>query len=576
LQQENFESSTGGSWQSSSFADEYEGRTVLLPEHPYNLELYVLRQRPLLRGMLTAERIVTTERGAVFRYRKNPAFLELDAIDSSTTGRTPLDTRTYRATGSYLLGPLANSAGYSETDASAALSMRTLTRKSFVNNDLRLDAFTFHNSINQERQRQESVLAAPVDLQSFTSSQVLSSNLPWNFSGALSHDYRSDTAETVNSSSSADAGAFDESNKSKTRGIFIAHQLYDSLRTSYGASRMTYRSRGGDGESEAQSLRGNYTKKIPTGSLLASVHLQRLLTVRTGAPAIIREIHPSPVPGVFNLNQQAIDQGSIRVMVKDPAAPALVLLQPGADYQLSGAGNTVQVSVVNVPFVIDPAASYEFEVTYSLVPNALEMETRGKGLNLNVSLFDTLFNPYYSFSTSRQDLIAGTLPGGPDATETETCGFILQKSPYSFLAEYSDIDSRLTPLSTWKTMLDYRYRTSATADVSARLSFTRTSHHDTAAAQASGFTEETSVMNVTFHKTLPRKNLNLSVGGAYVQRRVFTTASNYSLNGNFIWTIGKLDVSGGAATSYGTSGTMIGKQTVERGYAYLTVSRKLF
>jgi hypothetical protein len=52
---------------------EYDGKLLLLPQHPYNLEIYALRYEPLFKERSAAERdTIQTRRGAFFQYRKAP------------------------------------------------------------------------------------------------------------------------------------------------------------------------------------------------------------------------------------------------------------------------------------------------------------------------------------------------------------------------------------------------------------------------------------------------------------------------------------------------------------------------
>ena len=53
--------------------DEYNATVYLLPEHPYNLELFTRRAIAAL-SPLYAQESITASRGALFRYRQNRSF----------------------------------------------------------------------------------------------------------------------------------------------------------------------------------------------------------------------------------------------------------------------------------------------------------------------------------------------------------------------------------------------------------------------------------------------------------------------------------------------------------------------
>jgi hypothetical protein len=68
---------------------EYQARLYLLPEHPYNLELFALRWEPMFKERSALEHDTVSEsRGADVRYRKKPWFLHARYSDNSLESST--------------------------------------------------------------------------------------------------------------------------------------------------------------------------------------------------------------------------------------------------------------------------------------------------------------------------------------------------------------------------------------------------------------------------------------------------------------------------------------------------------
>ena len=77
LSQERYKNNLLGSFSDNSLSQDYEFRAKILPEHPYNLELYTLRTIPLLRMSSAEMRQTSTEKGAIFDYADKPLFFNI-------------------------------------------------------------------------------------------------------------------------------------------------------------------------------------------------------------------------------------------------------------------------------------------------------------------------------------------------------------------------------------------------------------------------------------------------------------------------------------------------------------------
>jgi hypothetical protein len=69
LSQERYTNTQIASFTDNAVEADYEFRTKILPEHPYNLELYAMRTTPLTRMSNSDTRPTITEDGAIFANR---------------------------------------------------------------------------------------------------------------------------------------------------------------------------------------------------------------------------------------------------------------------------------------------------------------------------------------------------------------------------------------------------------------------------------------------------------------------------------------------------------------------------
>ncbi len=577
--QEDFESTASAASHTTRSANEYEVRTFILPEHPYNLELYTLQRSPLIKGRFSQATPRSRERGAIFRYTRRPLFAEMSVTENTTSGLFSYTAKTYRGNIGHYLGPFFNSAGYAHTESTTSQNVRTTRNDSFLSNQFNLSFLTLNSRFEADRQKQEDPLAAPVDTETVSWIEQLNTELPGNLNAAASYNLLKDTRTTEQTVSSPESALF---NKSDNAGFTLTHRLYNSLRTNYNVNYVSAESTGGDTRTTSQSLTSAYTKKIPTGTFLAGVNLSNSRSEIRGAPVVVREVHALPGPIVsgvnFFLNAQPVDETTIDLWVKDPLSGNLVPMTLGPNYQISKIGNTVQIVVLSLPSPVDPnLPSYEFLVSYSLIPGNVEFETRTEGYNLKFELFDNLLSPYYSHTSTIQEVLSGSLPGGPDSLTLETVGVIVQKMPYIVTTEYDGARSRLNPYRSWKNMAEYRKNMAEATSMTARISRTYSTYPVAIAWQGTrGYTEKTTRADVTLQKSFPRKNLDLFVGGSYFDNSSFINSTGYSLSATLSWRIGRLTANLGAIINDSYSTLPTGKQTLNYEYYYLTLTRKLF
>ena len=570
----------GDSRKNTRFSEEYAISTTLLPEHPYNLTLSAERRMITLPLLASGpDHITSTSESARFRYDIRPATLQLSAVSTRLEGHETYNARTFNASGSYLLGPLANFGAFSSTDYTTSDGSVGNLKGYSYGNDLRLSVFSLGSSIGRSQRVENGPQRGIAENDSLYWSENLGAALPLNFSVNLTHDYRDDTITIGQTQNAPGVDAF---SRTDSDSLTLTHQLYRSVRSSFMERRTRSRSAGGETESTGQNLSVGYSKIIPSGNLNAGYNMLHSTQDRSGSPTITREFHSIPVPGTFTLSALAADPSSITVMVKDPVTDNLVLMPRYTSYDIVSVGNTQEIIVLNIPAGVNPppppAVNFEFLVTYSLQPSESTTEMRGSGISVDLVFLDGLINPYYSYFSSSQEVVSGFLPFGDDTTRSQTIGYNLHKEPFLLMAQYTASESQISPSRSLTTSAGYREDIYDDLNVSARVSYGSVFRP---AVDGSGLTddysEETTGMEIQMSKVFPHNNLTLTAGGVYAQRSIVDIViRTYSFKTGVNWRVGKLKINAGGMTGYShSSGARLNQKNEAVSY-YLTVSRNIF
>ncbi|MBI5739744.1 MAG: hypothetical protein HZA16_03395 [Nitrospirae bacterium] len=565
----------------------YSGTMILLPEHPYNLELFARRSEPLLKqGRSRSE---STTEGALFRYRKRPVFFSSSYTENTleSTGSTS-EVTNFIVSGTYYeqdsVGNLfSTDMMYNHSDFNSSLSLDgdsdvyslgTLVKTHNASTGLRLSQNTFSQKSP----------SASLESEQFSWSERVDVSLPLNFDVGSSYSYLENTF------TSGAPGAVGTTFLSTTNTFEagLLHRLYRSLNNSYSYKRIMTESSGSDSDGATHSIATNYTKLIPSGKLTAGVSLSRTVMDTSGATDIVNEPHPVelPVPGAFLLNSQGADQATIRVFLRSPLPPSeLIPLVEGINFRVAPFGNTFQITDIIIADVL-PAGSatdgtFEFLVTYSLISEKLRLRTDSAGYNLGSNLMNNMVNPYYRFVRMKSSVLSGTFPGEPIDSKSHTVGVVVEKEPVTVLTEYQKVSSNVSPYWAWRNEVEYVHSFSETATGNAAASYVITTYPEgTSEVNGQGYSVKTSTLSAAVQKRIPEKSLLLSAGAAYADTRGLVEASIYSLNSNLVWRVGKLIVSLGASASSSQSKSTAASQAGEtkkiHQYYYLNVKRQLF
>jgi hypothetical protein len=562
---------------------EYEFRAVILPEHPYNLEIYAIRRNPFIHGRLSPGiSLVTYDNGAIFKYKRMPyAATARYAMTTLESERSTTHNKTLNVSGGYFKdwGTTALTLTHSNADSTTNGVPINFTNDDYsLENQIRFFKQKAYLTTNvaQNKVTQSSIIQDFHDKR-LTWTEQLNLDLPWNFSSSIYYNYykensKSHTTEPVLES--------DLNTKSNTGGLTVSNRVYKSLLTTYNFNYIDSTSQTGKFRVISNSLSSNYVKTIPVGKVLANFTIGKSDLEQTGSPSIINETHNAPLFGEFSLERGDIDESTLLIRVKTPDTGLLIDLQRGVHYQLFQVGNSFLVDIIGIPadaLSSDPLFVYEFQVTYDIAAQNAKISTTNFGYSLRLELFHNLVNPYYSYFHTSQDVISGTILGGPENTSTNTVGISFEKPSYVFLVEYEDVQSNIRPSKRYRAELNYHKNITLTTNLLGRLYRTKTEYPEVPGEiQGISFNNTITGVDVRVRKTYPRKKVNIYAGGSYSRRTGFFTTTTYSLNSLLTWKIGKIDLTAGLELGRAETQLDTGKEEQTHQYYYLSVRRKLF
>ena len=562
---------------------EYDASFYFLPEHPYNLNVYFRRYEPLFKEQAATEHgAVETSRGASFRYRKRPYFVHAgytdDSVDSS--GVTSDVTR-LSLDGQYIkLYPNANelsfTGAYNPSWFSNSEGLDGDMTELLGGNLINLKWIRLSSNVSRYWQNQDSPTSTGLNEDQLSVYERLIAYFPYNFRGQLYYRYDDEEATFHDPRGGPDETLTSTGNDLQ---VDLIHRLFLSVDTIYTFRQNDRTSQGGETDTTSHDLSVEYHKTIPRGMVLIGFNVGRADTDSQGAADVGLEPHPDiAVPGSFLLLQQNVDLTSIRVFLKSPLPPfELVELEP-PDYTVETVGNSVEITVVELPSRFVVPGTYEFQVSYSLITADFGMRTDTFGTHESVQLFDDLLTPYFSYLQARSHVTSGTFPGIPPDSDTYTTGLLVHRGPWRARGEYQELDWQISPYRAWRAEVQYTTALNPTTNVYGTATYLNKYYpQGTSFGQGASLTEESETVGGTVQKQFPDRKLFLSVGGSYSHRQGFVDTDAYTAHGALSWKIGKTDLSLGVS-AYGSDSSGVFAFTTHREHelVYLKMRRRLF
>jgi hypothetical protein len=560
--------------------EDYELRTLLLPEHPYNLELFTVRRNPFQRGRIyPGSASVGTDTGAVLRLRDRPWAANLSAqtsTESSSGYHRGDDTISGNAVYFKDWGNIAGSYSRVASDSSFAGSPSSATAEDYtLENQLRFlgSRATLVSAAGRNLSTQRSFSESDNDDRA-SWTERLSLALPLSFDVNLTYDRYDEWLQRQ----AAGAAASALRTRNETAGLSVVQRLYHSLTTTYDLSRLSTSSSTGDTRGTTQALSEAYVKQIPGGLLSAGLSYGKSSLDRTGAVLVLSEEQAAPLFGEFTLRQPGADPASVGVRVKSPATGVFVALSPGINFDVAVVGDLLRVRITALPAsarVSDPLFAYSFSVTYSLPPGDTTIDTTTWGGSLRVELFDHVVSPYLAYADSSEHEFSGPASETVFDTTTSTLGLQLQWAPATLVVENQVVHSDINPYRRWRAQLDGRQGIGGNTIVQGQLLYISTSYGG-GLYQGAGFDEVTTGATLRVQQRWPRQNVTLLFGGSYTHATGLATHQVVSADAEATWVIRLLEVSASASLGRSELTTPEGRQESVHQLYLLKVTRKLF
>jgi hypothetical protein len=307
--------------------------------------------------------------------------------------------------------------------------------------------------------------------------------------------------------------------------------------------------------------------------MLAGVNLGLSNNERSGTAVTSREVYSAPLFSELLLRSANIDV-ILSVDVKDSDTGLFFRLQE-EDYLVTHIGTMTIITVLSVPDLVvepDPLYTYEFQISYTIKQEDLEVREKNAGFSLNMTLFDGMVSPFYSHTIFKQELLSGTLGFNPTERTTDTIGVTLRRQPFTLRLQYEDSESDIDTRKTTRAELLFDHALSRTLTVFG------TSNYYVDEYESSGASTkyvETGA-GVGFRKYFTSTKMNFSSSVHYTLRSGDSDGYAYNFNSHLSWNIRRTNLILGATISYSENESSFNRYERDYQYIYLKLKRQIF
>jgi hypothetical protein len=587
LQQEQVDNNGEKSSYYDGNANQFKQTFMILPSHPYNLELYFLRATPMTAGTAgSGGSVVIYEQGARARYEERPWSGTLSYVNHESSGDLSSDHQSLLSNLSYYQAGTSIAGTYNQNTSSSLDGSDNSIRDMYnLNFTKKLEKVRFYSRWTRDEQEEEEDFPGLAESTSRIEGDELYGEtdieLPHNFDTALTFRQWDKNATYIRESNTTES--FTES---QNYGFRLHHRLYKSLNSSFTANQQTTDAISGDMNQQNYRLGFDYYKKIPWGNVAAGVWDGLSFLENNGAPVALFETHAIDTGlNFFSLAYQTIDPASIEVRLIDfNNNGRTVLLIEGLHYLVTRFPTSFRVTILTLPFdvLVDPGGNvwdYTYKVDYAFEPADYDMRTKDWGSSLQVALFDNLVTPHYAYSQSDQEITDGTFPGEPGRSKSHSLGLGFGLNPFTGDVTQSWLRSNTTDEDRLTTFVAYSRDITAFTSGHLSLSFedVQTSQFELGSVgPTTDLSEQFYSAQAQIQTVLPQKNMNASLATSYTLYQGLGESTNISIYSNLVWHIGLLDLNLSAA--YTTSDTAFDDSSTTRQFATVRVmlKRKLF
>lgn len=537
-------------------ANQFKQVFKILPAHPYNFELYGLRNTPMTSGGGGATTVIY-EYGAIARYEMRPwnSTLTYTNRESRSDRVSENDSLIFNTNYFNALLGLTASCLYANNESDTETSIATKELFGFKFNK-KFESARFVSRWNHDRQDQKNSPESSIRSSDFEHKEwhnELALDFPQNFSALLSYDVRENDTEQV-----TDLLVNEFFNDSERYSFRLNHQLYKSLSTGFGYNHNYTESNSGRSTQETSRLNGSYSKKIPWGTILSSLsggvsYLDNTGAVRTlSQPRAVSSL--TIPPNSFSLNLPLIERDTIIVRIIDlpPNESNMITLTEGTDYNIIdivGDGgfqiiiNPAATSVTGLVSTGFPQEDYGYEVDFAFIPSDYELRTTTWNGKLQLPLFNRLITPFYSYSDSEQTVMEGNYPAIAERSKTHTLGLGFMYNPFRGEIVHSWLRSTTNSEDRLNATLEYSSELTPFTSSHFTLAYENAKIEEETTAGSSRKQDETLYgVQANLQTIWPQINTTGSITGNYSLFKGSGETSTYSLFSVLSWHVGQLDL----------------------------------
>jgi hypothetical protein len=582
--QQRYQSQYSDAWNTGE-ANQYRFDVLMFDRHPYTLNFYIYRIKPIAVGYDGVEAPnAQTGKGAIFRYKKRPYFfLTSYTTTSYDASQGESTSEHYKVSAAYLKdftkgNSLYFGGGYAHNDYSAPQTPSGHTNYYNFYNSISVNSISVPVSLLStvsENDNRQGTFTGSTKNSILSWGENLNASLPWNFNTGLGWSY----SKNKNNVEDSQVPSNELSATDRGFAFNLGNRLYQSLVTQYNFSKSWASSSSGDTDQTTNQVTASYAKTIPWGTLLMGGSFQRITVDNSGETQIVNEPHQTAVPGFFNLSNQNPDPTTLRIYVKYPVEPVhYVLLQYVTNYNYIIVGNTLQINITSLPSEFVGPGPFDFFVDYSVQKADYNLQSDSWSYNIGFNLFDNLLYPYYNYLSVSSELLSGSLPGGapPLDSTTNVVGLVVTKNPYQASIQYRNTDSNAGSNDAWRAEVTYNNAVTETARVYATAQYEVINYPTGTSVQSmQSYTEKIASLSANLMKQLPYKGMTLTAGGSFSYLKSLSTSTAYGVNSSLLWIIGKLTLSAGANIYFTESQSSVDVHTLHQTY-YLNIKRAIY
>ncbi len=562
---------------------EYDGRLILLPQHPYTFELFARRYEPLVKEeAATRHNNVETSRGLLFRFRKPDTFLHARYThDRFQPDGTSAEVTRYGADGEWLKryrngNQLSFSAAWNPSRYTNSSGIDGRTDDLILGNYVAIPHLHLDSSLSRTTQDQTQGTVERFETKQLVWYERLNLYLPWHFRSDVTYRVQDGERTITDPEAGTDRKLED---KGRDLQFHLVHRLYESLDTTVAYLRANREYSSGETTSTSEALTLNYTKAIPRGRILAGLNLGRSETDNVGRAEVVNETHAgAAVPGTFRLNQVNVSGATIEVYLRSPLPPyESIRLTEGVHYTVTAIASTWEVNLLTLPPEFTVPGTYDIFVSYALERGDFRLRTDTRGGTASVELLDTKVTPYAGYVAVRTKVLGGVFPGVPLDSTTTTAGVILRFGRVRAVGEWQKVDWDVNPYRQLRAEVQYTGTLGPTSNLYLRGVVQDRNYPDGTPYSAPTHSDRSWSASASLSKNFLARRLVVSGTGGISRYTGQVDSKSYYLNAGLSWKIGLMDLSAGAnATKVDATGS--GGVPLDRTHQYLYVQlrRRLF